>query len=101
MLERGADARLAEADLRGVAAELLAERDGDRIHEVRAAGLDDVLEALGLARSDRSSVLSAGSRSFVARSSAARWTALGKTSLDDWPMLTWSLGWAPLPASAR
>src|SRR4051794_14582495 len=31
-------------------------------------------------------------------SSAARWTAEGKTSLDDWPMLTWSLGWAPSPA---
>ena len=30
--------------------------------------------------------------------SAARWTAEGKTSLDDWPMLTWSLGWAPSPA---
>ena len=30
--------------------------------------------------------------------SAARWTAEGKTSLEDCPMLTWSLGWAPSPA---
>ena len=24
---------------------------------------------------------------------AARWMAVGITSLEDWPMLTWSLGW--------
>ena len=35
---------------------------------------------------------SAGSSRFVASSSAARWTAEGKTSLDDWPMFTWSFG---------
>ena len=31
----------------------------------------------------------------VARSpaAAATWMAVGMTSLDDWPMLTWSLGW--------
>ena len=40
----------------------------------------------------------AGSRSWVTWSRAARWTAEGKTSFDDWPMLTWSLGWAPSPA---
>ena len=34
-----------------------------------------------------------------ASSSAARCTADGKTSLDDWPMFTWSLGCAPSPAS--
>ncbi len=28
-------------------------------------------------------------------SSAARWTADGKTSLEDWPKLTSSLAWAP------
>ncbi len=32
------------------------------------------------------------------RSSAARCTADGNTSLDDWPMLTWSLGCTPSPA---
>ena len=25
--------------------------------------------------------------------SAARWMAVGITSLDDWQMFTWSLGW--------
>src|SRR5436190_2717083 len=41
---------------------------------------------------------SAGSRWFVAASSAARCTADGKTSFDDWPMFTWSLGCTPSPA---
>ncbi len=41
---------------------------------------------------------SAGSRPLVAVSSAARCTAEGNTSLEDWPMLTWSLGCAPSPA---
>ena len=40
----------AEPDLRGVARELLAERDRDGVHQVRAAGLDDVLERVGLGR---------------------------------------------------
>ncbi len=48
--ERRLHALLAERDLRGVAGELLAERDGHRVHQVRAPGLDDVLEALGLLR---------------------------------------------------
>ncbi len=46
--ERGLDALLAEADLRGVAGELLAERHGHGVHQVRAAGLHDVLELAGL-----------------------------------------------------
>ena len=29
---------------------------------------------------------------------AARWIAVGMTSLEDWPMLTWSLGWTGLLA---
>ena len=45
--------------------------------------------------SERSSVCSAGSSSFVVISSAARWTAEGKTSFDDWPKLTSSLACAP------
>ena len=42
----------AEADLRGVAAELLTERDRHRVHQVGAPGLDDVRELvrLGLQR---------------------------------------------------
>src|SRR3982751_3484985 len=26
---------------------------------------------------------------------AATWMAVGKVSLEDWPRLTWSVGWAP------
>ena len=93
------DALGAEPDLRRVAAELLAERDRHRVHQVGAAGLDDVVELLApWPRARASSCSSAGSRSLVASSSAARWTAEGKTSLEDWPMFTWSLGWAPSPA---
>jgi hypothetical protein len=33
--------------LRGVAAELLSERDGDGVHQMRAPGLDDVVELGG------------------------------------------------------
>ena len=54
--------------------------------------------ASALACSDASSVSSAGSSCELATPSAARCTALGKTSLDDCPMFTWSLGWAPSPA---
>ena len=28
--------------------------------------------------------------------SAERWMAVGMTSLEDWPMLTWSFGWTGL-----
>ena len=42
------DAAAGEADLRGVAGELLAERDGDGIHQMRTTGLDDAMEGLGL-----------------------------------------------------
>jgi len=34
----------------------------------------------------------------VAAWRAARWTAVGKVSLEDCPRLTWSLGWTPSPA---
>ncbi len=47
--ERRADAVGAQADLRRVAAELLAERDRDGVHQMCAAGLDDVAELVGLA----------------------------------------------------
>src|SRR4051794_39598926 len=48
---------------------------------------------------ERSSCSRDGSSRSLATPSAARCTALGKTSLEDWPMFTWSLGWAPSPAS--
>ncbi len=50
------------------------------------------------AESDAASPSSAGSSSEWTSPSAARWTADGNTSLEDWPMLTWSLGWAGSPA---
>ena len=48
--QRVADAPRAEPHLRRVAGELLAERDRDRVHQVRAARLDDVVELGGLGR---------------------------------------------------
>ena len=51
--ERVLDASAPEPDLRGVAAELLAERHGHGVHQVRAAGLDVVGERLGLGRQRR------------------------------------------------
>ena len=56
-----------EAHLRRVAAELLAERHRHGVHEVRAAGLDDVRRtSRPCARTTRSSCSSAGSSWFVA-----------------------------------
>ena len=46
--QRRLDPLDAEPDLRGVAAELLAEGDRHRVHQVGAAGLDHVGEPLGL-----------------------------------------------------
>jgi hypothetical protein len=43
------------AHLRRVAGELLAERDRDGVHQVRAPGLDDVVELVGLRSSDAAS----------------------------------------------
>ena len=52
----------AEADLAGVAAELLAEGDRGRIHEVGATGLDDGLPHLGLALERDGEVVEGGDR---------------------------------------
>ena len=57
------------------------------------------LNASALPANAFSSRSSAGSSRFVASSSAARCTALGNTSFEDWPMFTWSFGCAPSPAS--
>ncbi len=43
---------------------------------------------------------SAGTSLSCVSATAARCTAEGKTSLDDWPMFTWSLAWASSPASS-
>ena len=50
MHERAAHALAPERHLRRVAGELLTERDGGRVHHVRAAGLDDPFERSRLAR---------------------------------------------------
>src|SRR3954449_7778203 len=59
------------------------------------------LNLRALRSNERSSCLRAGSSVLVASSSAARCTALGKTSLDDWPKFTWSLGCALPSVSAE
>jgi len=46
------------------------------------------LKLLALRASERSSSARAGKSSRSAASSAARCTAEGKTSFDDWPMFT-------------
>ena len=58
--QRVAHAPRAEAHLRGVAGELLAERHRHGVHEVRAAGLHDVLELRGLGGERRLEVLERG-----------------------------------------
>ena len=47
--ESRANALRSESDLGGVSGELLSERDRDRVHQVRPAGLDEVGELIGLA----------------------------------------------------
>ena len=85
----------------GVPAELLAEGDRGGVHQVGAAGLDGVgeLVGLGLQAAPRASSRP-GSRSSATASAAATWMAVGKVSLEDWPALTWSLGWTLGPAQA-
>ena len=98
--QRVLDARDALAHLRRVAAELLAERDRHGVHQVRAAGLDDVVELrrLRLERRRRAARAPAAGRSSISPS-AARWTAEGKTSFEDWPRLTSSFACTSSPAS--
>src|SRR6185436_6656380 len=59
-LERRLDARLSLADLGRVAAELLAQRDRDGVHPVRAARLDDVRKLVRLALQGRSEPVERG-----------------------------------------
>ena len=55
--------------------------------------------SFAFASSEVANKSSAGSRSFVISSSAARCTADGKTSFDDCPMFTSSFAWTSSPAS--
>ena len=68
---------------------LLAERQRSRVHQVRPADLDDVPKRRGLLApaSSRSTPTEGISRPRRAVT-AATCIAVGKTSFDDWPMLT-------------
>ena len=83
----------ARRDGRGVAAELLPEADRHGVLEVGAAGLDHIVELGRLRRKRFSRPSSAGSSDLPISVKAASRIAVGKTSLVDCAMLTWSLGW--------
>jgi len=74
-----------------VGGELLAEPNWHGVLHVRAAGLDDIVEfpSLGL---EGANELVGSRRESRIRSSVAIRIEVGKTSLVDWAMLTWSLG---------
>ena len=65
---------------------------------MRAAGLDDVVELLGLGRERRLERLERGEQAVGRLVERGEVDGDGNTSLDDWPMLTWSLGCTPSPA---
>ena len=92
-------ARRSLPHLRCIAAEFLAERDRDCVHPVRAAATSRRRQTPGLRSSDAAELVERGRRSFMISSSAARCTADGKTSFDDWPMLTSSFACTSSPAS--
>ena len=101
-LQRGLDALDPLAHLRRVAAELLAERHRHGVHQVRPARLDDVVELarLRLERARRAGRAPAAGRA-SSSPSAARCTADGKTSFDDWPMLTSSFACTSVAGERR
>ena len=82
-------------ELRGVPAELLAERERHRVLQVRAPDLHDVGELLCLARRARRASATHGRQRSGARSScaAAMCIAVGNVSFEDCDMFTWSFGW--------
>ena len=83
---------------RGVAAELLAEGDRRRVHEVGAAGLDDVRpRARPSPRARPARWSSAGMRSSMSAPVTAMCTEVGNTSFDDCEALTWSFGCTGAP----
>ena len=87
-----------ESDLSGISAELLAEGHRRRVHQVGAAGLDDLGELRRpWPRAPRPRWSSAGIRSWVIAAVAATWIEVGNVSLLDWLALTWSLGWTSRP----
>ena len=88
----------AQLDLAGVAGELLAEGDRHGVHQVGAAGLDDGARTRPpcAPAPSRGGPGPARARCATAVTAASR-IAVGKMSLEDWPALTWSLGWMLSP----
>ena len=89
-----------EPDLAGVAAELLAEGDRRRVHQVRAAGLHELRPRGRLLLERDGEVLERGDSTVCTASVAARCTEVGKTSFDDWEALTSSFGCTGRPRRA-
>jgi hypothetical protein len=63
---------------------------------VGAADLDDLVPGLRLPHNDGGASSKRGQQPLVHRTRRAMCMAVGKLSLDDWPLLTWSLGWTGL-----
>jgi hypothetical protein len=85
-------ARPAGIHLRRPAAELLADGERHRVHQMRAAGLDHPAAEFGarVCAAYRANERPAGSKRSSSSSAAATWIAVGTTSLLLWPMFTWS-----------
>ena len=91
-LGRVQDPAVRPLDGQRVGGELLAQADGHRVLHVRAAGLEHAIEGDARAPRTRPPARRAPAAARAIRSSVATRIAVGKTSLVDWAMLTWSLG---------
>ena len=80
---------------------LLAEGDGCGVHEVRAAGLDDVGEPRSdMSRNASISSSTAGCTSATSRRATPMRMAVGTVSFDDCDALTWSFGCTATPRAS-
>ena len=80
-------------ELRDPARDLLAERHRHGVLQVRAADLDDVGELLRLPVERVAELADGRDQAVRICSTAAMCIAVGKVSLEDWLLLTSSLGW--------
>ena len=71
---------------------LLADGERHGVLEVGAADLDDVMPLTALAAMASWRLCAAGTGDSVNSCTVAMCMAVGNVSLEDWPMLTWSLG---------
>ena len=77
----------------GIGVELLAQTDGHGVLQLGTAHLHHVVKLLGF---DLQSLVQAVELAAGQRAAGPEWSACrrwGYTSLVDWAMLTWSLGW--------